>query len=89
MEIKMNSSYAVLYDRAVILKTTPEERAEMDEAARKDFIANINKSLDDAKELKKLLETSYGMHSNRNISDAITTISETIKSISIFKSSLQ
>jgi len=89
MDLKINADYSVLYDRGVILKSSPEQRAEMDEAARTLFINNINKSLVDAIDLKKLLEASYDLHSNRNISDAITTIGETIKSINIFKISLQ
>lgn len=89
MELEIKSDYSVLYDGKPRMKNITTKKREMTEDEKTAFIAKLNLSYKNANDLLGLLEEIYDLHSNRNLSDAIVSIKECQRSISMFNGSLQ
>jgi hypothetical protein len=89
MDLDYKTNYSALYDVAPKLKDATLQRTKLDEAGKESVISDINVSINLANETLKLLNNSYELHSDRHIGDAIVTITATIKSINLFRNSLQ
>jgi len=89
MELKLTADYSVLYDGKARMKNITTKKRDMTEDEKIAFIAKLNLSYKTANDLAILLEEIYDLHSNRNLSDAIVSIKECQRSISLFNSSLQ